>query len=54
MYTDDTVRHADDRAFILRFRPDIEALDSTLDDVADFGRIQLLHVGFLNFSTARP
>src|SRR5690606_9613500 len=43
MNTNDTVRHADDRAFVLGLRSDIKLLDSLLDDVTDFRWIQLLH-----------
>ncbi len=39
----DTVRYADDRALITGFGCDVKLLDTLLDDVADLGRIQLLH-----------
>src|SRR5690606_41877622 len=40
---DNTVGHADNRAFVLGLRSDIELFDALLDDVTDFRWIQLLH-----------
>ena len=39
----DTVRYADDSAFVTGLRGDIEILDTPLDDFTYFGRIELLH-----------
>ncbi len=39
----DTVGNADDGALITGFRCDVKLFNSLLDDVADLGRIQLLH-----------
>src|SRR5690606_12316128 len=39
----DTVRHADDSAFVTGLGSHIEFVDATLDDFTYFGRIELLH-----------
>ena len=44
----DAVGDADDGAFVAGLRRDVEALDPMLDDVADFGGVQLLHSSFLD------
>ena len=43
---DDTVRHTDNGALVARLHADVEAFDAALDDFADFGRVELLHLGF--------
>ena len=45
---DDAVRDADDGALVPGLRRDVEALDPVLDEVADFGGVELLHSSFLD------